>query len=141
MYQDLARTINGTIKSFTPVIKGTTAAGTGTYARQVGWVRRQGIFVDAFFDVQWTAHSGAGALYIELPYKTKNTDGAPWIGVIQPSSLGFGAGKTYLTINGISDTFRGEIWANGTGVTTSALSVASPGRLQGHISYLGQEFS
>lgn len=141
MYQDLARTSNGTVKSVDVVVKGANVPGTGTYSHQVGWVRRQGNWAEFWFDVQWTNHTGNGVMYVELPYKTKKSLQAPWIGVVQASTVAFGGGRTYLTINAAQDTFRGEIWANGTGVAAQAINLASPGRLQGHISYLGQEFA
>src|SRR3990172_11244118 len=76
-YRVLAQAINGDVKSavlsqqenWTPILKGTTVAGTFTYTNQVGHVFRQGLMVDCWFDVSWTAAGTATVnLYIELPY-------------------------------------------------------------------------
>lgn len=50
--------------SFTPVIVGSSVAGTGTYAQQTGRFTRIGDRVDVYARVQWTAHTGTGELQL-----------------------------------------------------------------------------
>lgn len=142
----LADAINGDIRSnafvqreqWTPVLKGSVTAGTFTYTQQVGWVFRQGLFVDVWFDIIWTANAGAaGNLYVELPYKVALSSGKPFVGPLQTATIAYGAGHTVLTINAIPNTFRGEIWASGSAVATANIAVAAAGQLIGHVRYLG----
>jgi hypothetical protein len=146
MYEDIADEVNGNIKSnvgiqrnqWTPILKGTTVSGTFTYTHQIGWVLRQGLMRDVFFDVLWTgAGAAAGNLYIELPYIVANSEQMPFSSALQTSTISYGAGRTLLSINAIPNTFRGEIWSSGSGISTANVSVAASGRLIGHIRYLG----
>ncbi len=147
-YEDIAQAVNGDFRSsffepdfnWTPLLVGTTTPGTFTYTRQVGWTLRQGIMVDAWFDMIWTASGGTtGNLFIMLPYQVAMTDGIPFSSSLQTSTIAYGAGKTLLSINAISETFRGEIWSSGSGVATNNVAVAASGQLIGHIRYIGNE--
>lgn len=149
MYTDIVGVVNGTTRrnvdpgrsNWTPILKGTTISGTFTYNHQVGWVLRQGIITDCFFDVSWSSSGAAtGNLYLELPYKVALVDEKPFVGLIQMSSLTLTAG-TNIVINGISNTFRGELWTVGDGIATAnqAIADSGSGQLIGHIRYIGQE--
>lgn len=144
--QQIVQVVNGDIRgsaftqsqNWTPVLKGTVTPGTYTYDHQVGWALRQGLFTDLWFDISWSAAgASAGNLYIELPYKVAASDQKPFIGVLQPSSLSYGVGYSDLVINAIPGTYRGEIWATGSGVATANLAVAASGALIGHVRYIG----
>ncbi len=125
-------------EKWTPVLKGATTAGTFTYTQQVGWVFRQGLIVDVWFDIIWTAQAGAaGNLYVELPYKVALSSGKPFVGPLQTATIVYGAGQSVLTINAIPSTFRGEIWSSGTGTATANIAVAAAGQLIGHVRYIG----
>ncbi len=144
MYEQIAQGVNGDIKSdsftqqenWTPTLNG-SVAGTFTYDHQIGWVLRQGLNTDLYFDVQWTATTAGGNLYLELPYRVANSTQMPFVGVLQPSSINFGAGNTNLVINGIPSTYRGEIWSIGSTIATANLVVPATGRLIGNIRYIG----
>lgn len=147
MYEDLAQGINGDIRSntspdrssWTPILKGTSTAGTFTYTHQVGWALRQGLMVDAWFDVAWTGSgTAAGNIYVELPYKVALSDQKPFVGTVQSSAITY-TGGTGIVVNAISDTFRGEFWNVGSGFTTARQAVVGSGQLLGHIRYIGQE--
>ena len=59
--------------TFTPVIQGVSTAGTGVYTVQSGRYTKIGnrVFVDIFLN--WTAHTGTGAMLIaNLPFTIKN---------------------------------------------------------------------
>ena len=95
--------------------------------------------VDAWGDISWTGVGGAtGNLFVELPYKVALTDNMPFVGVVQPSAFAYTAG-TDVVINGISNTFRGEFWNTGNGVTTARQAVVASGRVIFHIRYIGQQ--
>jgi hypothetical protein len=148
MYEDLAQGINGDIRAnvlepnrrWTPVLKDTGNAGTTfTYVHQIGWVYRQGLMVDSWFDVRWSSNSGAitGNMYVELPYQVAVTSEKPFVGVLQPSIFAYTAG-TECVINAISDTYRCEVWNVGDGFTTANQDSKAAGQLIGHIRYIGQ---
>lgn len=148
MYSDLAEGINGNIRgsqlpsntNWTPTIKDTAdTAITFTYSHQSGWVYRQGLMTEVWFDVSWSAASSAlsGNLYVDLPYKVATTAQMPFVGIIQPSDITFTSG-TEVVINAVGDTYRGEIWNTGNGITTSNQQTTTSGRLIGHVRYLGK---
>lgn len=148
MYEQLAQGVNGDIRAsaytqrnqWTPTLEGTTTPGTFTYVRQIGWALRQGLMTDCWFDLEWTSAGGAaGNLFIVLPYRVALTDGMPFSEALQTSTISYGTGKTVLSVNAISNTFRGEIWSSGSASVTDNVSVAVSGRLIGHIRYLGQQ--
>lgn len=145
MYEDIADNVNGFIRNdteadqakWTPTLNGTNA-GTFTYTAQVGWSIRQGIYTTLYFDITWNAiGTAAGNLYLELPYRVTLSSGMPFVGVLQPSSIGFGAGNTNLVINAIPNTYRGEVWSIGSAAATANLAVPATGRLAGHLTYIG----
>ena len=149
MYEQLAQGVNGDIRAdfseagrtWTPILKDTANAGTTfTYDHQIGWVLRQGLIVDVWFDIKWTANTGAitGNMYIELPYKVAVTEQKPFVGVLQPSVFTY-TGGTECVINAIDDTYRGEIWNCGSAFTTANQASAAAGHLIGHIRYIGQQ--
>lgn len=147
MYEQLAQGINGDIRTdflqgrqlWTPVLKGSSVAGTFTYTHQAGWVLRQGIIVDVWFDVEWSASgTAAGNLYVELPYKVAVSNEKPFVGVVQSSTLAY-TGGTGIVINGIQNTYRGEFWNVGSGFATANQAVVGTGQLIGHLRYIGQQ--
>jgi len=146
MYNNITDNVNGFIRNneevdqakWIPTLSGTTA-GVFTYDHQIGWSIRQGIFTQIYFDVKWSATTALNNLYVELPYKVTLSDQKPFMGVLQPSGVNFGAGNTNLVINAIPDTYRGEIWAIGSGAVTANLAIPASGQLIGHLTYIGIE--
>lgn len=148
MYEELAHGINGDIRTntlepnrrWTPLLKDTANSGTTfTYTHQIGWVYRRGIFVDVWFDVQWSSNSGAitGNMYIELPYQVAVTNEKPFVGVVQPSIFAY-TGGTECVSNAINNTYRCEVWNVGDGFTTANQGSVAAGHLIGHLRYIGQ---
>ena len=61
-------------QTFTPVLIGTTGAGTGTYTTQVGKYEQIGSRVMGEIELVWTAHTGTGNMQITGLPKTANSD-------------------------------------------------------------------
>jgi len=146
MYEDVAQGINGDIRTnddignrqYLPAVFGVSSAGAGTYAadKQIGWVLRQGLMVDVWFDVTWTAHTGTGNLYLELPYLVANSLEKPFVGVLQVSNLTYTG--DYCVMNAIPNTRRGEIWVCSAGAATANVAMDTSAQIMGHIRYVGQ---
>ncbi len=145
-FNQLNDSVDGNIKSsafqqnqlWTPTLNGMTNTGTFTYTRQVGWVFRQGLLVDVWGDIMWSnSGTATGNLFVELPYKVANTDGYPFIGPAEPSSVTMSVGRTAAHINAIANTFRGEFVASGSGVANDNIQCQASGELRFHIRYLG----
>jgi hypothetical protein len=142
MYERITENVNGSIRNYAdtdqtqwvPTLNG-TVSGTFTYTQQVGWSIRQGIYTEIFADISWSSTTAAGNLYIELPYNVTLSNGMPFVGTVQPSSIAF-AGSN-LVINAIPNTYRGEIWSIGSGLATANLAVPASGRLIIHSKYIG----
>ena len=145
MYNLIANNVNGAIRNYAdvdssewiPTINGTGGTGVTTYTHQIGWVFRQGIMTDVWFDIEWTASTAAGNLFIDLPYIVTKSNEKPFVGVLQTSTIVYGAGKTVLTCNAIPDTYRLEIWSSGSGVVMSNVAVVGAATLIGHCRYIG----
>jgi hypothetical protein len=143
MYQEVAQNVNGHIREWIPTVYGLTTPGTSagiTYVNQFGWLRRSGIITECWMDVSWSAHDGTGEVAILMPYEAANSNGSPFIGVIESlGSNNFGA-NTYLTWRVEPDTTQGSIILNGSGIPSSNLTVSGSGGFRGYIRYLGKEF-
>lgn len=60
--------------TWTPVVIGTTTAGSGTYGTQVGTYTRIGRAVSFTLTLAWSAHTGTGSMYISgLPFTSRAT--------------------------------------------------------------------
>ncbi len=147
MYEQIAQNVNGDFltdfsivqRKWTPILDGITVSSSFTYNHQIGWVLRQGIMVDIWFDVSWSAAgTAAGNLYLQLPYEVANSNQKPFVGVIQSSNILYTSG-TEIVINAIPNTYRGEFWNYGSGVATANQLVVGAGQLIGHIRYIGKQ--
>lgn len=85
-------TQNYTTGTFTPVIAGTTTAGTGTYTSQVGSYTKIGDRVYFELNVSWTAHTGTGNIQLTgLPFSSTASTNAP-VSILH-NNLVVGTGK------------------------------------------------
>lgn len=71
--------------SYTPVIQGSSTAGTGTYSSQIGRYTQIGNIVFFQLTVVWTAHTGTGNLRVSIP--------------VASASLGFSSAVNILASN------------------------------------------
>lgn len=131
---------------FTPIVYGADTQGTANYKfgdeyLQYAWVLRRSLITDVWFDVTWDAHTGKGDLYLQLPYIVANSNGIPFVGTIQSSTITY-AGFDGLVCNAEPNTYKLNIYKTGTGATTTAVQVDSEavaGRIIGHVRYIGQD--
>lgn len=87
--------------TFTPTSYGSTTAGVGTYSYQTGRYTRIGNRVMFDIHIAWTAHTGAGTLFITgLPYTALNTANYVTAVGIRVNKLG-GTFAGYENIQGI----------------------------------------
>ena len=138
MYQNIGQIINGEIRSFTPQVFGTTSAGAGTYNVQDGWYLRKGLMVDYWFAIQWSAHTGTGHVYVQLPYKVKKTLNYPFNGEVH-GEYGYGGGYTGMYSLAPGDTFQNLIYLEGPSLGIFQASLLTNGTFFGHIRYIGQQ--
>lgn len=142
-YEDIAQAVNGDIRNsqepgnqnYTPTIEGATVAGVGTYTNQIGWVLRQGLMVDVWFNIKWTAHTGTGGLVLTLPYKSAVTPGNPWVGSIIASGITF---TGYLCGSVSPDTRNLRIIDTQSGGSAVEIAILNSATLTGHVRYVGQ---
>jgi hypothetical protein len=84
--------------SWTPVISGSSVAGTPTYSIQVGTATRIGNKLFYSCRVGITATGGAtGNVRISLPLTASSTAGLIFTGTVETSGVTPTAGKTYFT--------------------------------------------
>lgn len=148
-YRDVAEAINGNQRSsdivisegsYMPELYGGTVAGSFTYTDRSGYVYRQGLLVDLWGDIKWSAVGGAtGILILKLPYKVAivNPNTAPFIGHVQTDGLTYTTGDN-ISINAISDTFQAVFYNYGSGIPNGTQSVTATGRIIFNIRYIGQ---
>lgn len=129
MYVRLSDNINGKIRSYadndSSVWKPRFNSSTLTYSQQIGWIFRQGLLTDIWFDIIFTT-SASQSLTLILPYKVIKTAGSPF--------SGFLVSPTGLFISAKSNSYEGMI------LNSSFSSVAlKSGRVCGYLRYLGVE--
>lgn len=146
MYSEISENVNGYTKTnnltgmklWVPVLKGSGTAGTFTYSVQKGVVYRQGLMVDVFFTVTWSsAGTGAGSLYLTLPYKVANMTDLKFISPVQMSDVTL-TGGTGLMANARLNEYNCEFLCVGDGFTSTNQLVVGSGSLSGHLRYYGQ---
>jgi len=144
-YEQVAYAVNGDIRQdvdtgsrqFLPTISGSTIAGVGTYTRQIGIVLRQGIMVDVWFDVAWTAHTGTGNLILNLPYLVAINAGNPFVGVCNTVTIGF---TGFVTCSAVPNTRQLQFIDSRTGAAAVTIGIIAAATVRGHIRYVGQQY-
>lgn len=150
MYEDLANHINGDHEyvSFDasnqtqviPLVSGSSTPGTGTYADRVVYHVRKGLETQMWFDIEWTGHTGAGDLIVNLPYEVASSELMPFVGVLEIHNITLSSGYTYATVSCQPSTFDGLIHENGSAQPTQPIALSTSGRIKGYVSYIGKEF-
>jgi hypothetical protein len=124
--------VEGLERSFTPVIRGTTTAGVGTYVAQNGTYVKNGNVVTFQLLVDWSAHTGTGNIEITgFPYAAITAEPTP-VGWVWSNGLTI-TGQAALYI--ISGQTYGAIQASNNGVVNAvAMDTSASLRISG--SYL-----
>lgn len=147
MYENITNSFNGTFRNNTD-IDGTqwvpTLSGSGggafTYilnTGQLGWVFRQGIMVDVWGHIAWSAATATGNLIVNLPYEVLNADSAlPFIGECNTSGITYAAGSA-ASISAVPGTYTANVYTYGSGISLSNLGVTASGVLNFHLRYIG----
>jgi len=103
--------VEGVERSFTPVIQGTTTAGTGTYSAQNGTYVKNGNIVTFQLVIDWSAHTGTGDIQIAgFPYAPINDQPVPvgWVWangltITGQATFGLTAGQTFGALGAINN--------------------------------------
>jgi len=146
-YETIATNVNGQITSdktsdriaWTPTIRTSNDnEGTVTYDHQTGWVLRQGVMVDVWFDVEWTGVSGTptGNLILDLPYAAAISADKPFVGVCQGDNITYT--NSYLVCNATPNTRELTFWGCGSAAAEAQVAFDSAGQVIGHVRYIGQ---
>jgi len=120
--------------TFTPVLAGTTLAGTGTYTTQTGNYTKIGRLVYAKIAMTWTAHTGTGNMNITgLPFTPAGSGIGRSAGSMVISNITFGG--TYLFAE-IADSLASVVPTQvTTGAASSRIPMDSTGTIIISISY------
>lgn len=103
--------VEGVERSFTPVIRGTTSAGVGTYTDQSGTYVKNGNIVTFQLILDWSAHTGTGDILISgFPYAPINSEPQPtgWVWansltITGQATFGLIGGQTYGALGAINN--------------------------------------
>lgn len=120
--------------AYTPVVSGSSTAGTGTYTAQLGYYTKIGKLVSFQIEVSWSAHTGSGQIYVSLP-STINSNSVEYQPVsIASSGITLAAGQQPAALI-FKTGSRVQIYGLNAG-TLGALSLPSSGTLYISGSYL-----
>jgi hypothetical protein len=104
--------------TFSPLIIGTTTAGTGTYTTQLGFYTKIGnvVYIQVF--LVWSAHTGTGSIYFGgLPFTSKAV-GFPQYFFMQSENISITAGNTMYAARVESNDTAGLLIQTPTGTNT-----------------------
>jgi hypothetical protein len=121
--------VQGVSRSFTPIVYGSTSAGTATYTSQYGSYVQNNNIVNFELEISWSAHTGTGDLVIGgLPIAAANSEPqstnfvyANGLTITGQGVWGPQSNQTYGTLNAIN---------NGS-VSTVAIDTAATLRITG----------
>lgn len=139
MYSDIVNNVNGSISTWSPTIYTSTAAGAGTYTIRDGFYRRYGIMTQLWGEVEWTAHTGSGNIYIEAPYESAESTSFPFVGIASTNILSYTPGFTYPFVQITPGTFRLYLMQCGSAKTSTNIALQSSGNIKFYIEYIGKD--
>ena len=106
---------------FTPAVKGVVSSGSGTYTTQIGQYTKIGNLVAFAIELDWSAHTGSGAMRVtNLPFNFWSFYYAPIL--VVSDSLTVGSNKI-LKAKGIPGTDEINLYASS--ITTTSLSTVA----------------
>lgn len=105
--------------TFTPVVRGTTVVGTGTYSIQYGAYTKIGNIVYFNIQLDWSAHTGTGNMRLGvLPFASKNVSNN-----LSSITVGFVNNMTF----GASNTISAYLLENSTTIILNSVPVGGGG--------------
>jgi uncharacterized membrane protein len=122
--------------TFTPVIKGLTSAGTGTYSVQAGSYTKVGNRVLFTIYLSWSAHTGTGNMVVDsLPFTiTNNNANYNSVTIYLDSDIAISVNKILQlrTAPGSTQLVFGQYSIGGTGVALVPITSSGGVMLTGH---------
>jgi hypothetical protein len=123
--------------TFTPVLEGTTTAGTGTYSTQLGYYRKVGDIVHVWIAFIWSAHTGTGNVKVSgLPFTVINQGIGRCPASIQMQDSPWTAGNFVEIEFEFNTTFMYQSQVNGLAGAKIGFPLDGSGRLYIQGSYL-----
>jgi len=115
------------INTWTPVIEGSTVAGTATYAVQHGRYMRIGRMVWFTCNLEWTVHTGTGNMLVTgLPYIFAAASSFyPNPTIMEDIALP--ASTLWVSFDGINNTTTGELVASKTSAALALVQMSAAG--------------
>lgn len=118
--------------TFTPVVRGVTTAGVGTYTEQKGTATKTGDRVDFTINVTWSAHTGTGGTeVIGLPFTVASGGVNPRyvpVTIVQAGGPAPGAGKARIAfIDATANVVQLREFDPATSVVTNANAITAAG--------------
>jgi hypothetical protein len=108
--------------TFTPVMKGASTAGAGTYTTQTGFYTRIGNVVTYAIQLAWSAHTGTGTMFLDgLPFTSA---ASIFVGSTIFINMTF-ANIPYAYVIGGSTQIQLGVMASATGFGTVAMDTAA----------------
>lgn len=106
-----ATDVEGALAYFTPVVRGTSSAGTATYASQLGTYIRNGNLITYQIILDWSGHTGTGNLEIAgFPVAALNAEPLPsgWVWangltITGQATFGLVGNQTYGALGAINN--------------------------------------
>lgn len=103
--------VQGAAVPFTPIIEGSTSAGTGTYTTRSGSYTQIGNIIYFQLEATWSAHTGTGDLRVSgFPYAAINSEPLPtgWVWsnnltITGQATFGLLGGQTYGNVGAINN--------------------------------------
>jgi hypothetical protein len=121
--------VEGAVRPFTPIIQGSTSAGTATYAAQAGSFIKNGNVVTFNLAVDWSGHTGTGDIRVAgFPYTVKNAEP---LAIAYAWANGLTITGQAVLIMGANQTY-GSLFAMNNGSTSAvAMDAAAALRISG----------
>lgn len=124
--------------SFTPTIIGSSSAGIGTYSIQQGWYTQIGNMIMCAIELQWSAHTGTGDLWIgNLPFTIRNLANYSPEGIVNTQNLPLPGSANRTSIgSGQENTTHMIVVVSVNNSTNSPVQMSSSGIVHATLNYL-----
>lgn len=118
--------------NFTPVIAGSTSAGTATYAEQSGKYTRFGNWLFYNINLQWSSHTGTGNMLVTGFPTVFAAAQSFYPAVCMMQNVAFPMGTNWVVVDGVNNTTQAEVVASIDSGAFTQVSMSAAGSL--HVS-------